>query len=378
MKREDQRSNAMDGVAEDDVPIDLTKKSHLEPSEPAHHNDISENKQPSPEWQVSPFYPPLFFLGGESTFRTYPAVAMANPFLLPYYPVLYEQLGLRYAMMRANPAFDNVNCLYRAASDTYLKDHVLQNRTGCGTRYGNRAYKIPERAFEWAQIDDRQSEVDTVENVLRKCKSLGTLTEGVQEETPCVRSLSCPDLRLRETTDQRELNGPRDKRMKMDLSQPSGKPHTENKIKFRRQDKFDLSAESRSRSMPSVSQGDQESFLQKLRHVAPAGFPCNVYGYYTHLMQKYQDHEELKRRVGIIPETSPPSSPGPEAKKRPTRTLTGKHVRHGTGASPSTLLTLRQMIQERQRAKEISQNYGMGNKCKLTRKHSNKTGRRST
>ena len=39
-------------------------------------------------------------------------------------------------------------------------------------------------------------------------------------------------------------------------------------------------------------------------------------------------------------------------RKRPCRALTGKHVRQGTGASLSTLLTLRQKIQERQKAKE--------------------------
>jgi len=31
--------------------------------------------------------------------------------------------------------------------------------------------------------------------------------------------------------------------------------------------------------------------------------------------------------------------------------MTGRHVRTGTGASPSTLLTLRQKIEERQRVK---------------------------
>ncbi|RXG59386.1 hypothetical protein Avbf_12317 [Armadillidium vulgare] len=37
------------------------------------------------------------------------------------------------------------------------------------------------------------------------------------------------------------------------------------------------------------------------------------------------------------------------ARKRTSRALTGKHVRHGTGASLSTLRTLRQKLQERQR-----------------------------
>lgn len=51
-------------------------------------------------------------------------------------------------------------------------------------------------------------------------------------------------------------------------------------------------------------------------------------------------------------------------RKRISRPLTGKHVRHGTGASPSTLITLRNMIQERQRLKEIGgvevNKYGKG------------------
>ena len=41
----------------------------------------------------------------------------------------------------------------------------------------------------------------------------------------------------------------------------------------------------------------------------------------------------------------------PHGKKRSPRALTGKHVRLGTGASPTTLHTLRMKIQERQRMK---------------------------
>ena len=42
----------------------------------------------------------------------------------------------------------------------------------------------------------------------------------------------------------------------------------------------------------------------------------------------------------------------PFDRKRISRPLTGKHVRHGTGASPSTLVSLRNMIQQRQKLKE--------------------------
>ena len=55
----------------------------------------------------------------------------------------------------------------------------------------------------------------------------------------------------------------------------------------------------------------------------------------------------------------------PFDRKRISRPLTGKHVRHGTGASPSTLVSLRNMIQQRQKLKEIgkldtSTRYGKG------------------
>lgn len=41
------------------------------------------------------------------------------------------------------------------------------------------------------------------------------------------------------------------------------------------------------------------------------------------------------------------------ARKRAPRALTGKHVRPGTGASASTLITLRQKLQERQKYREV-------------------------
>ncbi|KAG7160862.1 hypothetical protein Hamer_G007623 [Homarus americanus] len=49
---------------------------------------------------------------------------------------------------------------------------------------------------------------------------------------------------------------------------------------------------------------------------------------------------------------SPTESSG-GARKRAPRALTGKHVRPGTGASASTLLTLRQKLQERQKYREV-------------------------
>lgn len=43
-------------------------------------------------------------------------------------------------------------------------------------------------------------------------------------------------------------------------------------------------------------------------------------------------------------------------RKRISRPLTGRHVRHGTGASPATLALLRHVLQERRRVRELSEN----------------------
>ncbi|KAI2810659.1 hypothetical protein BLOT_001822 [Blomia tropicalis] len=51
-------------------------------------------------------------------------------------------------------------------------------------------------------------------------------------------------------------------------------------------------------------------------------------------------------------------------RKRISRPLTGKHVRHGTGASPSTLVSLRNMIQQRQKLKEFSNKFDGNNRFK--------------
>ena len=67
--------------------------------------------------------------------------------------------------------------------------------------------------------------------------------------------------------------------------------------------------------------------------------------------------------ASAVASPAPPASSGSETelrladtthelldeRKRVTRPLTGRYVRHGTGASPATLLTLRRVIQERQR-----------------------------
>ncbi|XP_022250128.1 uncharacterized protein LOC111087520 [Limulus polyphemus] len=128
-----------------------------------------------------------------------------------------------------------------------------------------------------------------------------------------------------------------------------------------------------------VTSNDKNTLLKKLRQITPSGYPWNVYGYYTYLMQMYHNHEaitgtpaEVKStfRLSPSPACTPQflaaSSPKQDnlpvedenvngAEKKQNRILTGKHVKYGTGASPSTLLTLRQKIQERQRAKELAE-----------------------
>lgn len=54
----------------------------------------------------------------------------------------------------------------------------------------------------------------------------------------------------------------------------------------------------------------------------------------------------------------------PFDRKRISRPLTGKHVRHGTGASPSTLVSLRNMITQRQKLKEVGKFDSNGRFCK--------------
>lgn len=135
-------------------------------------------------------------------------------------------------------------------------------------------------------------------------------------------------------------------------------------------------------SPPNDQRPQQETLLQQLRQLAPAALPFSIYAYYTQIMQRLHEHELLKRHLeGIaVSAAIPPqalgaarSSPaaGPDSvedsdelvsgldtyncsmRKRAPRALTGKHVKHGTGASPATLLTLRQKIQERQRARQL-------------------------
>lgn len=146
----------------------------------------------------------------------------------------------------------------------------------------------------------------------------------------------------------------------------------------------------------------EETFLERLRHSVPLQY--DAYSYYTQMMRSWteqrhrdlypedrrpssnsspspqrslQSHVTSSYQTPRSPDTTnasppnsllvaaissphlnslqgPPGSPTLPDSRKAARVLTGKHVRQGTGASPATLLTLRQKIQERQRAKEVS------------------------
>lgn len=114
------------------------------------------------------------------------------------------------------------------------------------------------------------------------------------------------------------------------------------------------------------------AFLQSLtdqyvpHYVKPLNAcPVDAYGYYAHLMRRLQTHHVLENNSHhstpnlsaspTQPDEAIPSDgnyPGISGKKRPPRALTGRHVREGTGASPSTLVSLRKAIEERQKFKK--------------------------
>ncbi|XP_076313445.1 uncharacterized protein LOC143226404 [Tachypleus tridentatus] len=132
----------------------------------------------------------------------------------------------------------------------------------------------------------------------------------------------------------------------------------------------------------SESRNQEKTFFQQLRHIYPLSFPWNIYEYYSKLIQTCQDSDVFTQLAArnirtsdvAVKTPSPKSSPSFDktashennrivndsqsdtlsvnVKKRVPRTLTGKHVRYGTGASLSTLQTLREKIHERQKAKE--------------------------
>lgn len=104
---------------------------------------------------------------------------------------------------------------------------------------------------------------------------------------------------------------------------------------------------------------------RQLSQYSTSPYFIHAYDYYQHLVQRLREHSSPAVRI------SSPVSPTPieedtstdAQRKRPCRALTGKHVRQGTGASLSTLLTLRQKIQERQKAKEHQPRNTMNGVC---------------
>ncbi|KFM80470.1 hypothetical protein X975_09057, partial [Stegodyphus mimosarum] len=93
---------------------------------------------------------------------------------------------------------------------------------------------------------------------------------------------------------------------------------------------------------------------RQLQQQSTPPYLLHVYDYYQQLVQRLREHSSTTVRLHppISPTPADDDLPSDAQRKRPCRALTGKHVRQGTGASISTLLTLRQKIQERQKAKE--------------------------
>ncbi|PRD19946.1 UNVERIFIED_CONTAM: hypothetical protein NCL1_55981 [Trichonephila clavipes] len=93
--------------------------------------------------------------------------------------------------------------------------------------------------------------------------------------------------------------------------------------------------------------------LQQHSH-SPSPYLIHVYDYYQQLVQRLREHSSpgVHLPAPVSPTSMDDDMPLDPQRRRPCRALTGKHVRQGTGASLSTLLTLRQKIEERQRAKE--------------------------
>ncbi|KAK2705379.1 uncharacterized protein LOC136031049 [Artemia franciscana] len=117
-------------------------------------------------------------------------------------------------------------------------------------------------------------------------------------------------------------------------------------------------------------------FLQSLArdnnpvHLSASWSPYDLVNY-TRLIQAFQTQEYMKGAEARHDEVSShfsPSSPdampddtpvsSPDSRRRTPRALTGKHVRLGTGAKLSTLLSLRRKIEERQRLQPVNGKIG--------------------
>jgi hypothetical protein len=93
---------------------------------------------------------------------------------------------------------------------------------------------------------------------------------------------------------------------------------------------------------PTVSQGEKSPSVP--RTLGSSGYNCRSPLSPASLSE---GPTGMDSDGSVVGQTTPGSANG----KRAPRAMTGRHVRTGTGASPSTLQTLRQKIEERQRLK---------------------------
>ena len=80
---------------------------------------------------------------------------------------------------------------------------------------------------------------------------------------------------------------------------------------------------------------------------SPNGQQANFYMLQNEVNDSYLPSTPPSLKDGQTNETSTPTNP--EERKRSSRPLTGRHVRQGTGASPTTLANLKMAIKERQK-----------------------------
>ncbi|XP_043223112.1 atherin-like [Amphibalanus amphitrite] len=129
----------------------------------------------------------------------------------------------------------------------------------------------------------------------------------------------------------------------------------------------------------------QMLMMQQQQQTDPVAYPSLLYLQYCAMMQSLQLQQALRhqhagklspsaaacpppRRPGSVSPASssagtPPATPGtpgtsssadePPQRRRAPRTLTGKHVRQGQGASPETLRTLRRVLLEKARLRDL-------------------------
>lgn len=110
---------------------------------------------------------------------------------------------------------------------------------------------------------------------------------------------------------------------------------------------------------------EQEQHHQKSVFPQPSSAPVDKFGNGTSYENKRASPDFVVSGSRAELRSADTTNCGlPFDRKRISRPLTGKHVRHGTGASPSTLVSLRNMITQRQKLKEIGKFDSNGRYCK--------------